>query len=53
MMQNTAAALEPDVMPMTFGLASGLRSIVWNIYPATPNANPANNPASMRGNRTV
>ena len=50
---NTAAALEPVVMPMTFGLASGLRSIVWNTVPATPNAIPANTPASMRGRRIV
>ena len=30
-MQNTAAALEPAVIPMTFGFAKGFRSIVWNI----------------------
>ena len=45
--------LEPDVIPMTLGLASGLRIIVWKIYPEMPKAKPANNPASMRGRRIV
>ena len=51
-MQNTAVTLAPDVMPMTSGLAKGLRSIVWNVLPATPKANPTSAPASRRGSRT-
>ena len=51
-MQNTAATLAPDVMPMTSGLARGLRSMVWNVLPATPNANPTSTPHARRGRRT-
>ncbi|MNN96348.1 hypothetical protein D3C81_2153170 [compost metagenome] len=38
---------------MTFGFASGLRSMVWKVLPARPKANPANRPASIRGSRMV
>ena len=52
-MQKTAAALEPEVIPMTFGFARGLRSIVWKVFPAMPKANPAKRPASILGRRIV
>ena len=37
---------------MTSGDASGLRSIVWNVTPATPNASPASMPSITRGRRS-
>ena len=52
-MPMTAAALAPELMPMTSGLASGLRSIVWNVDPARPNASPTISPVSARGSRSV
>jgi len=51
--QNTAAALEPEVMPIISGLAKGFLSIVWNVFPAMPNAIPTSNPESILGNRNV
>ena len=40
-MATKAAALAPEVMPMTSGAASGLRSIVWKVTPARPKLRPA------------
>ncbi len=40
-MPITAAALAPELMPMMSGEASGLRSIVWKVTPASPKAAPA------------
>ena len=51
--ERMAAALAPDVMPITSGLARGFRSIVWKVDPATPKAMPARTPVSARGNRNV
>ena len=36
----TAAALAPELMPMTSGAASGLRSMVWKVMPPRPNDGP-------------
>ena len=52
-MQNTAAAEAPELIPMMSGLASGLRSIVWKVMPAIPNAAPARAPTSARGSRST
>ena len=38
-------------MPITSGLARGLRSIVWKVLPAMPKANPTNSAATTRGRR--
>ena len=51
-MPNTAAALAPELMPMMSGDASGLRSIVWKVTPAMPNAKPASSPSAARGSRS-
>ena len=51
--QKTAATLEPDVTPIISGLARGFLSIVWNVFPAIPNAIPTNNPLSILGRRNV
>ena len=53
MSERIAAALAPEVIPMTSGLARGLRSMVWKVTPATPNATPARTPVSVRGIRSV
>ena len=45
-MAMTAAALAPELMPMTSGAASGLRSMVWKVMPPRPNEAPAS--AAMR-----
>ncbi|KOG53542.1 hypothetical protein ADK76_27290 [Streptomyces griseoflavus] len=50
-MQVAAAALAPEVMPMTSGLASGLRTRLWKIAPDMPNPRPASSPVSTRGSR--
>ena len=49
---TTAAALAPELMPMTSGEASGLRSIVWKVTPATPNAMPVSTAMLARGRRS-
>ena len=36
-------------MPMMSGLASGLRSMVWNVAPETPNAMPTPTAVTARG----
>ncbi len=36
-------------MPITSGLASGLRSMVWNSAPDSPNAAPISVPTTARG----
>lgn len=36
-------------MPITSGLASGLRSMVWNSAPESPKARPINVPVTARG----
>ncbi len=51
--ERIAAALAPELMPMTSGLASGLRSSVWKVAPATPNAMPASTAVRARGSRSV
>lgn len=48
-MAVTAAALAPELMPMTSGLASGFRSMVWNSAPASPKAIPIMVPVTARG----
>ncbi len=48
-MPITAAALAPELMPMTSGDARGLRSMIWNVTPATPKQTPASTPE--RGSR--
>lgn len=45
-MPTTAAALAPELMPMTSGEASGLRSIVWNVTPAIPRHSPDRRPST-------
>ncbi len=47
-----AAALAPELMPMMSGLASGLRSIVWKVTPASPKLNPATTARTARGSRS-
>ena len=49
---TTAAALEPLVTPMTSGLASWLRSIVWEARPPMPRAAPARRAMRTRGSRS-
>ena len=48
-MVNTAAALAPWLTPMTSGLASGLRSVVWKMAPLTPKADPTSTASTARG----
>ena len=48
-----AAALAPELMPMMSGLASGLRSIVWNVTPPRPKQIPATTASTVRGIRSV
>ena len=50
---NAAAAPAPDVMPMTSGLASGLRSIVWNVTPPNPKQAPVASAVTARGSRSA
>ena len=50
-MAKTAEAEGPEVMPMMSGLASWLRSIVWEVVPAIPKAIPASSPMIARGSR--
>ena len=51
-MAKAAAALAPELMPMTSGLASGLRSIVWKVTPARPKQSPATTASAARGSRS-
>ena len=51
-MAKTAEAEAPEVMPMMSGLASWLRSIVWEVVPAIPKAIPASSPMIALGRRT-
>ena len=51
-MANAAAALAPELMPMMSGLASGLRSIVWNVTPPSPKQSPAAIASTARGRRS-
>ena len=51
-MATTADALAPEEIPMMSGEASGLRSIVWNVAPARPNAVPARTAVTVRGSRS-
>ena len=50
--EPTAARLAPPVTPRMSGLASGLRSVVWNSAPPSPSAVPAMIAASTRGRRS-
>jgi hypothetical protein len=47
----TTAVVAPAEMPMTSGLASGLRVSVWNNAPDIPSASPTNNPTIALGIR--
>lgn len=49
-MQYTAAAVEPDETPIISGLAKGLLSKVWKIFPATPKAIPHRMAVAVLGN---
>ena len=51
-MATTAAALAPELMPMTSGEASGLRSMVWKVMPPRPNEAPASTASVARGSRS-
>ena len=52
-MQNTAAALAPESMPMMSGLASGLRAMLWKMAPEIPKAAPTRMAVIARGRRSV
>ena len=43
------ARARPALTPMTSGLASGLRSVVWKMAPPTPNASPTSTASTARG----
>ena len=46
---KTAAVLAPRLTPITSGLASALRSVVWKIAPLTPRAAPTMTASRARG----
>ena len=52
-MLNTAPSAAPEDRPRMSGLASGLRTMRWKIWPDTPKAKPTRMPVSTRGRRSV